>query len=78
MAEIVGGILKKSRIKMVRPRCVGDVSGADRPQARIVERGETGVVIEVTCSCGKKLTLQCDYAPVAGQTPPAGDQAGVE
>ena len=32
------------------------------PQARIVENGPTYAVIEVTCSCGAKVCLKCEYS----------------
>ena len=32
------------------------------PQARIVENGPTHAVIEVTCSCGAKVCLKCEYS----------------
>lgn len=32
------------------------------PAARIVQQSETGVLVEVTCACGRKTQLQCDYA----------------
>jgi hypothetical protein len=32
------------------------------PQARIIENQPGYVVIEVTCSCGTKVCLKCDYS----------------
>jgi hypothetical protein len=32
------------------------------PQAQIVENHPDHAVIEVTCSCGAKVHLRCDYA----------------
>ena len=37
-------------------------TAAATPQARIVENGPTYAVIEVTCSCGAKVCLKCDYS----------------
>lgn len=31
------------------------------PQVRIVHDGEQGATIEVVCSCGRKITIQCEY-----------------
>lgn len=44
-------------------------ASAGRPaeQARIVEQTDQYVVIEVSCPCGEKLLVQCDYPDVAAQ-----------
>lgn len=34
------------------------------PQARIVENGPTYAVVEVTCSCGARVCLRCEYSDV--------------
>ncbi|MHC4748205.1 MAG: hypothetical protein ACYS18_12960, partial [Planctomycetota bacterium] len=34
-----------------------------QPQARILESRPDFAVIEITCSCGKKTNLRCEYAP---------------
>ena len=40
------------------------------PQARIVENGPTYAVIEVTCSCGAKVCLKCEYSdPEVSENP---------
>lgn len=31
------------------------------PQARIVEKHPDFVVIEITCACGRKVAVRCDY-----------------
>lgn len=31
-------------------------------RARIVEQRPDGVIVEVTCTCGRTVLLQCDYA----------------
>lgn len=41
--------------------------GADRPaQARIVESNSDYVILEITCGCGQKSFIQCNYGNVAG------------
>jgi len=42
-------------------------------QAHIVETSPEYAVIEVTCSCGAKTYLKCEYASAQ---PPAGQKAG--
>ena len=37
------------------------------PQARIVENQPDYVVIEISCACGTKLRLKCDYADDSAQ-----------
>ncbi|MFH1999882.1 MAG: hypothetical protein ABIK28_09385 [Planctomycetota bacterium] len=31
------------------------------PQVRLIREGEDGATVEVTCSCGKKITIHCEY-----------------
>ena len=38
------------------------------PQARIIENNPEFVVVEVTCPCGSKTQLKCDYAAAQAQT----------
>jgi hypothetical protein len=41
------------------------------PQVRILESKSEFSVIEITCSCGEKINLRCDYPPAkAPDTPP--------
>ena len=35
---------------------------ASEPQARIIENQPEYAVIEVTCSCGTKVCLKCEYS----------------
>ena len=57
----------------VRPagaKLIGQASGgAARPgaAARIVETDEAGAMIEVTCRCGERVYLRCEYAAAAAQ-----------
>jgi hypothetical protein len=46
------------------------------PQVRIVESKPEFSVIEITCSCGEKMSLRCEYAPApAPKSPPQNNQA---
>jgi hypothetical protein len=42
-------------------------TGSAPKQARIIENHPDYVVLEVTCSCGTKMVLRCEYA--GDQTP---------
>lgn len=42
-------------------------AGAFAPQARITENQQGFAVVEVTCCCGKKTYLRCEYGD--SQTP---------
>ncbi len=59
-------VIKKRVVKMLQePRLIGPSRPqrvAAPAQARIAERTDAGVVIEVVCGCGQKTYLQCDYA----------------
>ena len=67
----MSGIIKKDSVRMAEaPRQLGDAAtppAAMGPAARILEQNETGVQIEITCACGQKTYLQCEYA--AGPSP---------
>jgi hypothetical protein len=39
------------------------------PQVRVLENHPEYAVIEVTCCCGRKISLKCDYAGLAEQAP---------
>lgn len=47
------------------PRAASAVSA--QPQVRILENHPDFAVIEITCSCGAKTNLRCEYAP---ESPP--------
>ena len=64
-------VLKKGNVRMAETRAlIGDPERAgpraQEPHARVVQQGDGGAVIEVTCSCGRRTQVQCDYAPDAG------------
>lgn len=45
------------------------VAGSSAPQVRILENHPEYAVIEVTCSCGTKMSLKCEYAGAPEQVP---------
>jgi hypothetical protein len=45
------------------------VAASSAPQVRILENHPQYAVIEVTCSCGSKISLKCEYAGAAAEAP---------
>ena len=45
------------------------VAALSEPQVRVLENHPEYAVIEVTCSCGRKMSLKCEYAGAAEQAP---------
>lgn len=41
---------------------------AASPQARVIESTRDYAILEITCSCGQKVTVQCQYAAPAPAT----------
>jgi len=80
MIKTAGRILKSKDVK-VEGRFLLDVAnlGSDlprpqaaalaTPQVRVLENHPQYAVIEVTCGCGRKMSLKCDYAGVQAQDP---------
>lgn len=78
-------VLKKDTLKPAEPYRVDGGAARDDPApsgptARIVRSTDRGAVVEVVCTCGKKMHVRCVYAgPAAGPEPPPADppaQAG--
>jgi len=80
MLKTAGRILKSNDVKL-EGRFLLDVTkvGLDSPKqqvaalsapkVRVLENHPQYAVIEVTCSCGTKMSLKCDYAGAAAQGP---------
>ena len=80
MIKTAGRILKSNDVKL-EGRFHLDVAqvGSDlpeqqavasaKPQVRILENNPQYAVIEVTCSCGSKMSIKCEYAKTAEQVP---------
>ena len=45
------------------------IAGSSTPQVRVLENHPEYAVIEVTCGCGTKMSLKCDYAGIEAQPP---------
>jgi hypothetical protein len=45
------------------------VAASSAPQVRILENHQEYAIIEVTCCCGTKLSLKCEYAGAPAQAP---------
>lgn len=74
MAKAAGHILKGDDVKLKGrfrlqsspgPQRVEDTS-SPAPQVHIVQSQPEFAVIEVTCSCGTKTSLRCEYAKAQG------------
>jgi len=75
-------ILKKNKVRLAagEPPPSGPSSHDPTGQAevRLVEQDEGGAVIEVTCRCGNKILLRCEYSRQGSQeesgadAPPSG------
>jgi len=75
-------LLKKGTFRQIGSRRMeGAAAGAApaaapgtvvEPSVRIVQERPDGVVLEVTCPCGRTTLIQCDYvaAPPAAPQPP--------
>ncbi len=80
MIRTAGRILKSNDVKLEGQFHL-DVAnaGSDSPKQQVVPLSEPQVhilenhpeyaVIEVTCSCGTKMSLKCEYAGAAAQAP---------
>jgi hypothetical protein len=87
MAKAAGRILKGNNVKLgdrfqldtsevaPTPTKGKDVASAT-PQVSIVENQPEFVVMEVTCSCGTKTYVRCEYA--AAEYPAEGSQMSVD
>ena len=75
MLETSGRILKKDDVeldgqyqldlgsgKFEAPESAHIHTPVSEPQARIIENQPEYVVIEVTCSCGTKVCVKCEYS----------------
>jgi hypothetical protein len=49
-------------LAQVQPGSSGGKNTVSDPAARIVESHRESAVIEVTCSCGTRMYLRCEYA----------------
>lgn len=45
------------------------VAASSTPEVRVVENNPEYAVIEVTCCCGRKMSLKCDYGGDTTQGP---------
>jgi hypothetical protein len=82
-----GGVIKRQRIAPdAEPRVIGSrpaparggsarpADAGDEPQVRVVRQGDLVESIDVTCTCGRQIVLECLYdagedAPGAAAAP---------
>ena len=84
MKRPTGRVLKSSEVK-IEGQLLLDLSqsgtgqaagrGGASPQARIVKTDQQFCLVEVTCCCGRKTYLRCEYAADAPATGGAEMQA---
>lgn len=80
MEQAVTTLLKRNQVRLMSGPAQGPQAplrhgasdatsspGAREPQARIVRQTATMATIEVTCECGQRILLECEYAPSASQ-----------
>jgi hypothetical protein len=45
------------------------IAASSAPQVRILENHPEYAVLEVTCSCGTRMSIKCEYAGATAQAP---------
>jgi len=67
----VGGAHRIDLTPSCRAMPAGDCLSESRvpAQANVVERHPQYAVVEVTCACGSKMYVRCDYARTSPQAP---------
>jgi hypothetical protein len=64
----MSAVVKKSEVRLTQelssPSAACSVAAG--AQARIVAEGPTEALIEVACTCGRKIRVRCTYARPAG------------
>lgn len=69
MDEAIRGVLKKNVVRMTAPG--GAAAPADgQPTAQLLEQDASHAVIQVTCSCGSTIRINCDYEARPDQAAP--------
>ncbi|RPI63801.1 MAG: hypothetical protein EHM48_01890 [Planctomycetaceae bacterium] len=64
MAEKLTGVIKSQMVRQVGTLAVGNgpmMSSPAGAKARIIEQKDGSAVIEVTCGCGKRIYVECEY-----------------
>ena len=80
MVKTAGRVLKSNDVKlegqfhldMIQAGSHGPKPHAavlSAPKVRVLENHPQYAVIEVTCSCGSKISIKCDYAATAEHAP---------
>jgi hypothetical protein len=65
--ERISNVVKSASVKPAGSCLVGqrDAQGGHAgsgPTARVVEQRDGQTVLEVTCTCGRRITVNCNYA----------------
>ena len=64
MPPTVGKIIRKDQVRLAGSCRIGDASAArgrgEKPaQVRVIGQTDDSAVIEVACSCGKRIQIRC-------------------
>jgi len=67
MEHVKSGIVKKQLVSIGQPVRLGGVpesvsTGGGSAGARIIKQNEKYALVEITCTCGDKTHLKCDFA----------------
>jgi hypothetical protein len=80
MVKTTGRILKSENIKLEgrfhldiaqAGSCLPKrtIAAASEPKVRMLENHPDYAIIEVTCSCGSKISVKCEYAEASASAP---------
>ena len=69
MSEGMRAVLKKDMVRMSAPGG-GAAAPGGQPTAQILEQDASHAVIQVTCSCGSTIRINCDYEARPDQAAP--------
>ena len=69
MEKLANGVLKSDALRPGQPCRIGQpppteggAGPSSGPTARVVQQTDTCAIVEVVCSCGNSIRVQCDYS----------------
>ena len=69
MSEGMTAVLKKDMVRMSAPGG-GAAAPGGQPAAQILEQDASHAVIQVTCSCGSTIRINCEHEAGPDKAPP--------
>ena len=69
MSEGMRAVLKKDMVRMSAPGG-GAAAPGGQPAAQILEQDASHAVIQVTCSCGSTIRINCEHEADPDKAPP--------